>query len=99
MANRKISWSKTAVKQFESAIGHIAADSITNAEKVSADVVKELNKTLQNPEFFNADKYKMNNDGSYRAFEKHRYRIAYRFIDNEIRVLRVRHTSREPKTY
>ncbi|MBS1566856.1 MAG: type II toxin-antitoxin system RelE/ParE family toxin, partial [Bacteroidetes bacterium] len=45
------------------------------------------------------DKYKTNNDGSYRAFEKHRYRIVYRFGNNIIRVLRVRHTSREPLNY
>jgi len=52
-----------------------------------------------NPEFYGSDKYKKENDGSYRAFEKHHYRINYRFTDNVIRVLRVRHTGREPKEY
>ena len=99
MANRKIYWTKTAINQFEIAITYIASDSITNAEKVSEDILKDLDKALKNPEFFPPDKYKKNNNGSYRAFEKHRYRMAYRFTDNEIRVLRIRHTSREPKLY
>ena len=99
MANREISWSKTALKQFEAAIRYIATDSPVNAEKVADDIFELLNKTPGNPEFFPPDKYKQNNDGSYRAFEKHRYRIAYRFTDEVIRVLRVRHVSREPREY
>ena len=52
-----------------------------------------------NPEIYGRDKYKINNDGSYRAFEIHRYRIAYRVSGNTIRVLRIKHTKMEPKTY
>ncbi|MBK8607580.1 MAG: type II toxin-antitoxin system RelE/ParE family toxin [Chitinophagaceae bacterium] len=48
---------------------------------------------------FAPDKFKENNDGSYRAFEKHHYRISYRFDNRVIRILRVRHTSREPILY
>ena len=66
---------------------------------VASDIFEHLNKIPGNPEFFPPDKYKQNNDGSYRAFEKHHYRIAYRFTDKVIRVLRVRHVSREPKEY
>lgn len=99
MAARTISWTKAAVKQFETAIEYIASNSIKNAEKVSIDILKQLEKTVQNPEFFPPDKYKRNNDGSYRAFEKHHCRIAYRFHHKVIRVLRVRHTAMEPKEY
>lgn len=99
MANRTIDWSKTAIKQFETAITYIASDSVNNAEKVFADIAKQLGRAVKNPEFFPLDKYKKANDGSYRAFEKHRYRNTYRFTDNVIRVLRVRHTSREPREY
>ena len=34
MVNKKITWSKTAINQFESLINYIAEDSIQNAEKV-----------------------------------------------------------------
>ena len=99
MAVNRISWSKNATRQFEAAIRYIALDSFVNAEKVSEEILNELARALKNPEFFPPDKYKQNNDGSYRAFEKNRYRVAYRFTNDLIRVLRVRHTSREPKVY
>ena len=100
MASRKISWTRTAAKQFEAAISYIALDSVYNAEKVAEKILKELDKTIKNPEHFPPDKYKKNNNGTYRAFEKYRYRIAYRFTnDFVIRVLKIIHTSREPKMY
>jgi len=52
-----------------------------------------------NPEIHSPDKYKQNNDGNFRVFELHRYRIAYYVGESEIRILRVRHTSREPRNY
>ena len=45
------------------------------------------------------DKYKLNNNGLYRAFELHHLRITYYITPDKIRILRVRHTSREPKNY
>ena len=45
------------------------------------------------------DKYRKNNDGSFRAYELHRYRIAYRVTEKEIIIVRVRHTGMEPKQY
>ncbi len=78
---------------------HIYEDSPKNALKVVYDIANAVEKSIKNPEFYPPDKYKKNNDGSYRALEKHHYRIAYRFSKNVIRVLRVRHTKMEPKLY
>jgi plasmid stabilization system protein ParE len=99
MGNRKIVWPKTALKQFEVAINYIAEDSIQNAENVRKEILEKIENIISNPEIYSTDKFKTNNDGSYRAFELHRYRIAYRFTEKEIRILRIRHTSREPKDY
>ncbi|MBV9961553.1 MAG: type II toxin-antitoxin system RelE/ParE family toxin [Parafilimonas sp.] len=99
MTNKKITWSKVAAKQFEAGIRYIAADSIQNAEKVRNEILEKVEKLILHPEVYSLDKYKTNNDGSYRAFELHRYRVAYRVLENEIFILRVRHTSREPKKY
>ncbi len=63
------------------------------------DIITAAEKAITNPEYYSPDKYKLDNDGSYRAFEKHRYRIAYRYTKNTIRILWVKHTSMEPKTY
>ncbi len=99
MANRKIVWSKTALKQFEAAINYIREDSIQIAEKVRREILEKIQNITADPEIYYTDKYKTNNDGSYRAFELHRYRIAYRFKEKEISIFRIRHTSREPKDY
>jgi len=78
---------------------YISKDSAKNAQKVLQDIVIAVGKAANNPELYPPDKWKENNDGSYRAFEKHRFRISYRFTNNIIRVLRVRHVSMEPKSY
>lgn len=92
-------WTKRSQQHMRKAYNYISKDSLQNAGKVLEDIVTAVNKAVTNPEFYGPDKYKQNNDGSYRVLEKHHYRIAYRFSDNIIRVLRVRHTSMEPQYY
>ena len=70
-----------------------------NAEKVEGAILGNLSKSLSNPERFPPDKFKKNNDGIFRAFETHSYRVAYKFTKKEVRVLRIRHVKQEPKEY
>jgi len=95
----EVVWTKISQKQLNQAHTHIRKDSPQNATKVIAEIVDSVLKAASNPEIYSRDKYKTNNDGSFRAFEKHHYRISFRFSNNIIRVLRVRHTSLEPKEY
>ncbi|MHB1178098.1 MAG: type II toxin-antitoxin system RelE/ParE family toxin [Daejeonella sp.] len=53
----------------------------------------------EHPEKHPLDKFKKNNDGTWRAFEKYHYRISYRITPKEIRVVRLRHTSKSPLNY
>ncbi|WP_134204916.1 type II toxin-antitoxin system RelE/ParE family toxin [Pedobacter suwonensis] len=63
--------------------------------------VKILSKIKSLPNHLNTfqiDRLKKNNDGSFFAFEIDRYRISFRKTDKEIRILRIRHSSRRPFT-
>jgi plasmid stabilization system protein ParE len=94
-----IKWNKRAINQLTKVIEYIEKDSVQNAEKVKNDLLAEISKLTVHPERYNPDKYHINNDGSFRAFELHRYRVSYRYTKNEIRIIRIRHTKRNPKNY
>src|ERR1700748_3337466 len=95
----EVVWTKRSQKQMRQVFKHISKDSPRNASKVIQEIAEAVQKAIPYPEIYGPDKYKANNDGSYRALEKHHYRVAYRFSGNMIRVLRVRHTSMEPLEY
>jgi addiction module RelE/StbE family toxin len=95
----QVVWTKHSQNHLAQIYKYIKKESPQNAAKVLHDIAVAVYKAGKHPERYAPDKYKMNNDGSYRAFEIHRYRIAYRFSNNIIRVLRVRHTSMEPRPY
>jgi plasmid stabilization system protein ParE len=97
--NYVLVWTKRSTNQIAAIFELISEDSPKNALKVVNDIATAAEKAIKNPEYYPPDKYKNNNDGSYRAFEKHHYRIAYKFSKKVIRILRIRHTKMEPKIY
>ena len=96
---REVIWPLQAQNQLRKIYDHILPDSYENAEKVKNDILLSTRKLAANPEMYPSDKYRTNNDGSFRAYELFRYRIAYRITEKKIIIVRIRHTSREPKLY
>ena len=94
-----IKWNKGALKQLGEAIFYIENDSYINAQKVRKDILLKIDGLLKHPESHSLDKFKIKNDGSFRAFEIHSYRISYRYQKNEIRIIRLRHTKMNPLGY
>ena len=94
-----LKWNKSAFKQFDDAVAYIEKDSTVNGEKFRTDILFKIDLLLKHPERYAPDKYKSKNDGSFRAFELHHYRISYRYIKDEVRILRIRHTKMNPKNY
>ncbi|MDX2047826.1 MAG: type II toxin-antitoxin system RelE/ParE family toxin [Chitinophagaceae bacterium] len=76
----EVLWTKRSQQHMKQAFDYISNDSPQNAVKVLEGIVAAVNKAINNPEFYGPDKYKKNNDGSYRAFEKYHYRIVYRLL-------------------
>jgi plasmid stabilization system protein ParE len=92
-------WASQAIAELRKAFEYISRDSPQNARKFVDEIIALADRIPERPEIFPPDKYKMDNDGSWRAFEKFRYRISYRINQKEIRIIRMRHTSRSPVQY
>ncbi len=100
MPKRKISWTKTAIEQFNAAIEHIRQDSDQNADKVKQKLLEKISQLADDKIVHRSDPFKINNDGSYLYFECLKYRVVY-FVEGpkQVFIIRVRHTSREPQKY
>ena len=96
---REVIWPKIVQNQLAEAIEYILKDSTQNAEKVRKDILASTHKLEVNPEMYPLDKYRKNNDGTFRAYVLYRYRISYRITEKQIIIVRVRHTKRIPKGY
>ncbi len=99
MANKRVVWSKTALRQFDAAIKYITSDSFQNAEKVKLIILENIDKIPDFPEKYPPDKYKQNNKGNYRAFEIYHYRISYYTGKSGNKNFTSTPTSMEPKEH
>jgi len=92
-------WSNSAKAELKKAYEYIALDSLQNAKMVRDSLIDLSIELSKYPEKYQVDILKKNNDGSWRAFEKYHYRISYRILKNQIRIVRMRHTSKSPLNY
>lgn len=93
-------WNKRAYASLQKAYKTIMEDSIQNAEMVRNEILRITREDLPtNPEKYPLDRFKRDNSGNHRAFEKYSYRISYRFTFKEIRILRLRHVKQEPQEH
>jgi plasmid stabilization system protein ParE len=74
---RKISWDENARDSLFELYKYIRADSLTNALKVKKEILASVKVLSTYPEIHPPDKFKQLNDGNFRAYEKHHYRISY----------------------
>ena len=92
-------WLPGAEAQLLRAYLHIYEDSPKSAQRVKDQILDLSLELPRNPERFPLDKYRRKNDGSFRAFELHRYRVSYRVTKDYILIVRLRHTSMTPLLY
>ena len=84
---REIKWSPQAKGSYQ------------NALSVNEEIQTMIDMLAEHPEVHPPDKYKRSNDGSYRAFEKHKARITYRILENTIKIIRVRSVWKQPRKF
>ena len=94
-----IKWNKSAVKQLLNIIQFIEENNQNYAEKIETEILKRIQKLPDSFLHQSIDRFKLSNDGTYRAFEYDRYRVSFRVKAAEIRILQIRHTRRLPKKY
>lgn len=63
-------WSKSAAAELKIAFTYISLDSLENARMVKDTLIDLTIDLAENPEKHPLDKFKKNNDGSWRAFQK-----------------------------
>lgn len=95
----KVVWRKGALAYLNKQYNYIKKDSLQSAQKVRDSIFEITDSLAKNPEIYPLDKYRKNNKGNIRAFEKYSLRVAYQVTKTEIRIIRVRHTSRNPLEY
>jgi plasmid stabilization system protein ParE len=66
---KKVVWTAPAQKQLEKAYEYILERSYQNAEKVKEDILASTRKLAEQPEAHPPDKYRRDNNGSFRAYE------------------------------
>ena len=99
MVKRKVQIEHIAKNQLRQAYNYIRKDSLQNAEKVRNRILETIKALAEHPEHHPLDKYCIENDGNFRAYEVYKYRINYYVTDDKIFVTRIRHTKMNPLHY
>ena len=93
---KNIVWSESASNQYYEILEYLSKEAPEAIEIVAnalLDMIESLSAEYNNhPQ----DRFKKKNDGSYKAAIVFSYRISYQIGDEDLNILRIRHTSREP---
>ncbi len=96
---RLIYWDDEAKLYFKQAIQYIKQASPQGAVTVKRAILEHIAVLKDDAGIYEADKFKIDNDGSYRALTVYSYRITYKITNEYVFILRVRHTSQNPIVY
>lgn len=96
-----IIWDRIALDHFKDILEFLSKQSSQAPKIVKDGVLSRLDDVKKNALIFELDKLKDTPNKEFRAFVIYSYRITYQIkIDSrEIRIVRIRHTSREPLGY
>ena len=96
---KTIVWSKNAASQYYEILEFLedkAPEALSIVGNALFDVIDDLATQYNNHP---SDRFKKNNDGTYKAAVVYSYRISYQVKEATVNILRIRHTSREPLNY
>ncbi len=96
-----IIWDKNALDHLKEILTFLSKQSSQAPKIVKEGILSRLEDIKKNALIFEIDKLKDNPNKEFRAFVIYSYRITYQIkvTSQEIRIIRIRHTSREPFGY
>ena len=97
----RIVWDRKALDNFKEILAYLEKQSIQAPKIVKSAIITRLDTIKTNPLITELDKLKDSPNKEFRAFVVYSYRVTYQIKKEveEIRVLRISHTSREPLGY
>lgn len=97
----KIIWDRGALEEFRSILFYLQNQSSNASRIVKLTLFDRLELLKINPSLAEVDRLKNEPNLNFHAFVFFSYRVTYQIIEdkNLIRILRVRHTSKEPLYY
>jgi plasmid stabilization system protein ParE len=97
----KIRWDRKALDQLKEILEYLTKQSEQAPKIVKSAIISRLDTLKTNPLITEPDKLKEPPDNDFRSFIVFSYRVSYQIKADlrEIRILRIRHTSREPLGY
>lgn len=96
-----IIWDRVALDHFKEILDFLSKQNSQAPKIVKEGVLSRLDDVKKNALIFEVDKLKDNPTKEFRAFVIYSYRVTYQIkvATKEIRILRIRHTSREHLGY
>lgn len=97
----KIIWDRNALDNFKEILEYLEKHSTQAPKIVKGAIVSRLEVIKKNPFITELDKLKDSPNKDFRAFIVFNFRVTYQIKTEtkEIRILRIRHTSKEPLGY
>ncbi|MDX2174002.1 MAG: type II toxin-antitoxin system RelE/ParE family toxin [Bacteroidota bacterium] len=97
----KIVWDVKALNDFKEILEYLGNKDPQAPKIVKQGVLSRLTVIKTDAFIYEADKLKENINKEFRAFVVYSYRVTYqiKIETTEIRIIRIRHTSREPLGY
>lgn len=96
---KEIVWSENATDHYFEILEYLnekAPEVLSLVGNALLDTIDDLSTQYH---IYPPDRFKHNNDGSYKAALVFSYRISYQITGTTVNILRIRHTSREPNNY
>ena len=94
-------WERKALEEFKTILTYLHNQSLNASRIVKLKMLDRVELLKSNPRLAEVDKLKSHPNLNFHAFVVFSYRLTYQIMEEEklIRVLRIRHTSKEPLNY